>query len=594
MASRHKGSCVKKRKSIVLEKLSDNSDNTNSKENESQIKQKKGKKIRSKIANSSSNNNKNENCIEKRSKHFPIKNIYEPQLFINNLEELERYKCGLCENICFNPRYQYCPCDQVYCKECLDIYYDCYHNQCPKCQRVTKELIPKETFFEKLMKLKMICRNHIYQCQWSGIYENYKNHIENECPKETINCPNRGCAIKLRREEMPYHVQKCEYREFICSKCLTKMAYIEKKTHKNFCPRAEILCPQNCGAYIEREDFSDHKKICKNSDIHCPYKVFGCKDKYQRNKKDERLVQDTSKHLDLTFKIILDLQKKVNQLEKTIQEMKNNYANKGEMNKINNNNENMEINQNSINQIEDNKNQNEFLEKKRLISNEMKEDMKAPNSANYSIFNFLENENEPYETNNIINKDGIFPENAINDNYIYDIPKKYEHLFKIEDDIIETRSLDGTKHYFVFFNRKFDIPENGSKKYSFTFKLLKNCDFVEMGICDKKIIEMNNFEFDSKRNNIKGNRGVYSITSNQRMWNSNNDKECIKFNYYKPLSKIGTMIIITFDPQNCTLEFFLNNEDFFVLKDVKCFYSKCFSPFLIFLKNSKIQTIFNY
>ena len=187
MASRHKGSCVKKRKSIVLEKLSDNSDNTNSKENESQIKQKKGKKIRSKIANSSSNNNKNENCIEKRSKHFPIKNIYEPQLFINNLEELERYKCGLCENICFNPRYQYCPCDQVYCKECLDIYYDCYHNQCPKCQRVTKELIPKETFFEKLMKLKMICRNHIYQCQWSGIYENYKNHIENECPKETIN-----------------------------------------------------------------------------------------------------------------------------------------------------------------------------------------------------------------------------------------------------------------------------------------------------------------------------------------------------------------------------------------------------------------------
>ena len=44
MSSRHKGSCVKKRKSIVLEKLSDNSDISNNKENESQIKQKKGKK----------------------------------------------------------------------------------------------------------------------------------------------------------------------------------------------------------------------------------------------------------------------------------------------------------------------------------------------------------------------------------------------------------------------------------------------------------------------------------------------------------------------------------------------------------------------
>ena len=178
MSTKHKASCVKKRKSIILEKLNDSSDSS-SRERVSQIKAKKGKKIRSKNENPSSINNKNENNSEIHSKHFPIKNIYDPQLFINNLEELERYKCGLCENICCEPRYQYCPCDQVYCKECLNIYYDCYHNQCPKCQRVTKELIPKETFFEKLMKLKMICRNHIYQCPWNGIYEDYKDHIEN-------------------------------------------------------------------------------------------------------------------------------------------------------------------------------------------------------------------------------------------------------------------------------------------------------------------------------------------------------------------------------------------------------------------------------
>lgn len=597
MSSRHKGSCVKKRKSIALEKSSDNSDNNNNKENESQINQKKGKKIRSKNPNFSSNNNADENDIEERSNYFPNKSIYEPQLFIDNIEDLKRYECGLCERICFNPRYQNCGCDQVFCKECLDIFYDRYHNQCPKCQRVAKELIPPDTFFEKLMKLKMICRNNKYQCQWSGIYKNYKDHIEKECPKEIINCPYKGCVIKLRREEMPYHVEKCEYRDYLCPKCLTKMPFFEKKTHKNFCPRAEILCPQNCGELIEREDFSRHKKECINSEIHCPYKVFGCKDKYQRNIKDERLVKDAHKHLDLTFKIILDLQKKVNQLEKTIQDMKSNNINREDNNEINNNNENNneneEINQNSINKIEDNKDSNKFLEKKRLPNNEMKEDMKAPNSANFSIFNFHDNENEPYQTNNIINKDDIFPEYAINNNYMYDIPKKFEHLFHIDDDVIETQYLDGTKHIFVFFNRKYDIPENSSKKYSFFIKLLTNCDFIEMGICDKKIIEMNNFEFYSKRNNIKGNRGVYSISSNQTLWNCNNNKDCFKFSY-KPLSKIGTTILITFDPQKCSLEFYLNNEQYFDLKDVKCFYSNCFSPFLIFLKKSKIQTIFNY
>ena len=593
MSTRHKASCVKKRKSIVLEKLNDSSDSS-SRERGSQIKAKKGKKIRSKNENPSSINNKNENNSEIHSKHFPIKNIYDPQLFINNLEELERYKCGLCENICCEPRYQYCPCDQVYCKECLNIYYDCYHNQCPKCQRVTKELIPKETFFEKLMKLKMICRNHIYQCPWNGIYEDYKDHIENECLKETINCPNKGCAIKLRREEMTQHVQKCEYREYICNKCLDKMAYIDKKLHKNLCPRGEILCPQNCGESIEREDYSEHKKVCKNSDIHCPFKIFGCKDKFQRNKKEERLIKDAPKHLDLTFKIILDLQKKINQMEKTIEDLKN----KNGKNEINIYNENINENEESIknnmnNKINDNNNSNQFLEKKRLTNDELKEDMMAPNTANFSIFDFPGNEIESYETKNIIDKNALFSEDMLNENYIYYVPKKYENFFNIEDNKIETHCLDGKKHYFIFFNKKYDIPKDSTKKYSFTFKLLTNCDSIEMGICDKEIIEMNNLEYDFKENN-KNRRGVYSISSNQMLWNSNNNKDCIKLKYNKPLSKIDTTILITFDPKNRRLEFMLNNEQFVDLKDVKCFYSKCFSPFLIFLKNGKIQTFFNY
>ena len=94
-----------------------------------------------------SENNPN---ISSRSKKqylaFRSKNIYQLDLIINNNHYIDRFKCGLCENICKDPRYQYCGCDSPYCKDCLDFYYDVFHHRCPKCQKETKELIPNETF----------------------------------------------------------------------------------------------------------------------------------------------------------------------------------------------------------------------------------------------------------------------------------------------------------------------------------------------------------------------------------------------------------------------------------------------------------------
>ena len=160
--------------------------------------------------------------------------------------------------------------------------------------------------------------------------------------------------------------------------------------------------------------------------------------------------------------------------------------------------------------------------------------------------------------------------------------------------VIESNGLDGIKHYFIFFNKKYDIPLDSPKKYSFTIKILTKCLWIAMGICDKEIIEMNNYQFDHpKHNNNINNSGMYYINTNQMIWNCNNNKECRKINY-KSLSKNNTNIICTFDPKKCLLDFVLNNEEYVQLTNVKCFISDSFSPFLIFLKNCKIQTIFNY
>ena len=69
------------------------------------------------------------------------------------------------------------------------------------------------------------------------------------------------------------------------------------------------------------------------------------------------------------------------------------------------------------------------------------------------------------------------------------MPKKNKRLFNINENIIETLFLDGIKHHFVFFNKKYDIPKYSPKKYSFTVKLLTSCKWLAIGICDKKIVE---------------------------------------------------------------------------------------------------------
>ena len=627
MASKRKTSNVKRRKTLLVEKLSDIS-NDSIDENDNYNCQKSVKKLNPKNINNSSEDNMDDNKdinSPKISNYFPIKNIYDPELFIDKLVNLERFKCGLCECICEIPRYQYCGCNQVYCQRCLNLFYDNYHHHCPKCQKETKELIPADNYIECLMKLKMKCSNYKDNCTWIGQYKDYKEHHDKFCPKEIINCPNKGCVIKLLREEMNSHKQKCEYREFFCRECLSKMPYIDKKAHKNFCPKEIIYCPQGCGESIKRDFFPEHKKSCKNSDIPCPYRVFGCQDKYQRIKRDERLVKDNPKHMYLIAKTILDLQKKINKMDKTIENMKNEWKNfimnnininNNKVNNANNNyynldndniNNNIHVNNENesnaqenviqnINNIQiDNSNTNpnsiEFLGKKRINVDEIRHDMAAPYNPDFTLLNLPEkdqnNKNNNEYKNETINAIDFF-------DYIYEIPKNFKENFIINNDIIEAQFLDQSEHCFVFFNKKYDIPKDSKDKFSFSVKLLTKSEWLNIGICDKKIVEINDFKLDpSRRNNKNRNSGIYSLNVNQLLWNCNNNKECMKLKY-KSLSKVNTTFIITVDPAHSTVEFMINEEDFLILTNVKCFISENFSPFLTFLKDCRVQTIFNY
>ena len=575
MSSRYKASASKKRKSIVLEKLADNNNE-----------EKDPKSIRKKVRSRRKKEDSEEKEPERKVNYFPNQNIFCPELFLENLELISRFKCGLCERICENPTFQFCGCEQVYCEKCLNIYYEIYHHQCPKCQNETKQLMPSDNYIETLMNLKLKCHNYKYNCKWVGFYKEYKAHIENDCPKEIINCPYRGCVVKLLRENMPNHKEKCENRDYFCRDCLNKMQFFERRVHKNYCPKTKIFCPQGCGELIEREDIPEHKKECINSEMFCPFKVFGCRDKFKRSMRDERFIKDTNKHLNLTAKVVAELKNQIKKMEKTIEELQ-----KNNINNINNNDRINNIDEQNIIHIHENKNNKKdndikFLEKKRETIDSISDNIFPQNNFNFSIFD-----------DDIINKNknnAILNNQILNDDYIYDVPNDSNDLFIINKDIIETKYLNGKKHHFIFFNKKYDIPKDSPQKYSFTVNLLKSCNWLEIGICDKKIIEENNYQYDlEKNNNGVRNRGIYSINVNQVIWNCNDNKQCIKIKC-EPLSKIGSTIMCTVAPQENNLDFILNTSSFQSLTNVKCFKSNNFSPFLVLLNNCKIQTIFNY
>jgi len=193
------------------------------------------------------------------------------------------------------------------------------------------------------------------------------------------------------------------------------------------------------------------------------------------------------------------------------------------------------------------------------------------------------------------NEKEIVKNQISNPESIYDILPKNKDKFKISNKIIETKSLKADKQYYIFFNKKYDIPRTSDKNYKIKYKLLKDTNWIGMGICDKKVVENNGYDFNptkQQKEDKKHNIGTYLISTNQISWNCNNLKQCKKFDTM--INKANTEIELILNPIECELEFRHKNNLIIKFNDVRCFKSDCFSPCLIFLHNCKVETNFEY
>ena len=537
---------------------------------------------------------------QKKFTSFPIQSIYDPSL-VGSEEETKKYLCQLCQQICDDPVADSCGCGKIFCNKCLKYYLKNNFNKCPISERsIEKQPQKIDALTECINSLTIKCKNFSNGCEWKGKLSNFKKHIENECKKEFINCPNIDCFRKIMREEMLKHLLECEFRLITCSTCGAKIKFSDKKNHENICPKVIIKCPQGCDKNFERGELEKHKDNCPFTLEKCPFWEIGCKDMKTKKDINKMLENEFNKHL-LLF--LNSTKSKEENIEFKTEKLGDLFLSGIKTNK---NKSNIEVLINDdYNKNMDNGNQ-QLLCKKRKISSTYSngENTYNKNNSNKTIEQDLEgiNASNKYVSMSVANYNE--EESKQNNDVSLNFYEAYnlKNFFKTDKNIIISKGLNGKTHKYVFINKKYAIPRNGPKKYTIKFNLLDNTPWLSMGICDKKIVDQNCGLFCPKKvdEDEKVNTGSYVICVNRFAYNCNNIRQSKIIDIPEPLEnksfgQNGNIIECIVDPSECEIKFKLNGYLIKTFSDVRTFKDDFFTPCLIFLKNNtSVKTTFDY
>ena len=83
-------------------------------------------------------------------------------------------------------------------------------------------------------------------------------------------------------------------------------------------------CPNHCGESYRQEDTENHRKICRLEEIACEFGDVGCKQRFNREKKEEHVQGNTQQHLSLATSQAIGTQQQLQHYQVQLKEMKEN------------------------------------------------------------------------------------------------------------------------------------------------------------------------------------------------------------------------------------------------------------------------------
>ena len=228
--------------------------------------------------------------------------------FLEEPPQAIQSECPVCLHILRDP-YQVTCCGYSYCLTCIQRVKD-DEKPCPVCNQEGFDDFPNKGLKRSLYQFRVHCNNKKNGCLWSGELGQIDQHLNinpepnnlfHGCEYTETECSY--CPEKMLRQYLQVHQNdRCGKRPVICKYCSEYKSEFDDVVgnHWSVCPRYTLKCPNDCGAFPERQNMEDHvNKDCPRTEINCDFLNVGCGVKFARDHMSSHLEDAMSIHLSL-------------------------------------------------------------------------------------------------------------------------------------------------------------------------------------------------------------------------------------------------------------------------------------------------------
>ena len=207
-------------------------------------------------------------------------------------------KCPICHLVVRNA-YQVNCCGKILCEGCL-MKYRMQSGICLMCRIHIGDNYFKDTRSDREIKsLKVYCDNQEDGCNWTGEVRRIEKHLE-RCAYREIECDKCEEAI-LELEMKTHKSDECPMRDYKCTLCDKQDTYQSITVdHPKDCPEVISKCPnRGCSKRMKRRNLPSHLEVCPKQVVDCSFKGMGCSFTSKRENITEHVQNEISSHVQL-------------------------------------------------------------------------------------------------------------------------------------------------------------------------------------------------------------------------------------------------------------------------------------------------------
>ena len=178
--------------------------------------------------------------------------------------------CSICQNITWKPK-ECVGCESLNCKHCLRVWIKKKNGNliCPNCKAQKGWRKPHRILTNILYELEI-------ECKYPGCKKMLKYGVlyshERRCTHMCMRCPNAGCTMYGKKEEIHEHLGDCNYSLVQCKYeiygCKLQGTRVKIKEHLGVCEYKPVPCDY-CEMLFQVHNLGKHKENCPERPLSC-------------------------------------------------------------------------------------------------------------------------------------------------------------------------------------------------------------------------------------------------------------------------------------------------------------------------------------